>query len=219
MESVNHPKSNIASIFVALLSLGLIFFAVILLNQTFTNRISLASNTSSKPNSLSNKLDISSSAAATNNSSSSSSLIKSSNLKIETTIGDGVGANPNQKSKEESRSIVIMTNPNISSNGNSSASSLTKISQSSSTKSSESSNQVTGEFIAQYIGGNNTEGSKNFQIISCNIKDPIRCKSGTEFYYSDYKNVKEGFEYKFVNPKIEDTPDKFSIEGEKLIER
>ena len=192
MDSFNQPKSNIASIFVALLSLGLIFFAVILLNQTFTNRIGLATDNKlkSNSNSLSNKLDSSNLGGALNsinNNSNKNNFVSSSNVTMETVIGET--QNSNQNSKDPKREVIKISEPSFSSTSNSVITVTTKTSISSSTSVTKKL-EVTS-FIARYIGGGSNEEESNFEIVSCTIKDPIRCKVGTKFYYSDYLKLKE----------------------------
>lgn len=210
MDSFNQPKSNIASIFVALLSLGLIFFAVILLNQTFTNRIGLATDNKLKSNSnnLSSKLDVASSNSNKNSLSSTNSAV------IETIIGET--QNVNQNSKNVKREVIKISEPSFSSTSSSLNSVTTKVSTSSSISSTKSL-EATG-FIARYTGGGSNEEESNFEIVNCTIKDPIRCKVGTKFYYSDYLKLKETNEYRFINPKIQDSAERFSIESEGLVE-
>ena len=181
--------SNLVSIFVATVSIGLIILAVFLLNQTFSNKPGMASTTSSSAASLLNisKTTKYESAPASQQNSSSQTAIQGVSYSL------GVSS--------ASSSILASAGNSVSSVSANSASA------------SSAASLATGQLVVKYIG-NQPKG--NFEIVSCNIPNPKRCKAGFQFAYSELVGAEAGKVVNFNNCMINDADETFEISDCKI---
>jgi cytoskeletal protein RodZ len=178
-------SSNIISIVVAIISIALILFAVFLLNQTFNgNRNTTVSATSSSVSS----------------SRSVSSQSRTSLATVIATSSDAQFNSTNQSpaSSSSSRSTSSSSSSNQSTQQNNS---------SSSTANSGNYSLQSGEFVAKYVSGS----ERNFEMVECNIPNPVYCKAGLKFTYNSSGDKTNGSLYKFTGGEISDTQESLSI--------
>ena len=181
--------SNLVSIFVATVSIGLIILAVFLLNQTFSNKPGMASTTSSSAASLLNisKTTKYESAPASQQNSNSQTAIQ--------------GVSYSLGGSSASSSIFASAGNSVSSVSANSASA------------SSAASLATGQLVVKYIG-NQPKG--NFEIVSCNIPNPKRCKAGFQFAYSELVGAEAGKVVNFNNCMINDADETFEISDSKI---
>lgn len=182
--------SNLVSVTVAFISLGLIVLAVFLLNQTFSNKPGVASSSgaSSSFNTVSGRASL---ATFSNTSSNKTSSSESNNISA------------------SSSSLSSSVASSSSNSGNSSSKSSNSNNSSSQSAGSSASNQLTAKFIGDQSG-------VNYEIANCQINNPKRCKPGFKFLYSDTKEKTIGETYKFDGCEINDKDDSFELSNCKI---